>query len=197
MRSESGEELNIVESQKKDGLSDSEAADKLDINLIEGEEPIEIDPESELRNQLEESESQAAEYLEGWQRARAEFANARKRLEKQRSEAYQNAASDYAQKLIPVLDDFNRAMDSVPEMIVSDKWYEGIKLVHKKLVAILENLNVEAIEAVGKPFDPNIHEALSLVESEDVESGAVVEEIQVGYRIGDKVIRASLVIVAA
>ena len=88
-------------------------------------------------------------------------------------------------------------MDSVPETIESDKWYEGIELVQKKVVAILENLNVEAIEAVGKPFDPNIHEALSLVESEDVESGAVVEEIQIGYRIGDKVIRPSLVIVAA
>ncbi|GMQ78268.1 MAG: nucleotide exchange factor GrpE [Anaerolineae bacterium] len=197
MRPESGEELNIVQSQKKDGLSDSEAVDELDIKRVEQEETIEADPETELRNQLKESESQAAEYLEGWQRARAEFANARKRLEKERSEAYQNAASDYAQKLLPVLDDFNRAMDSVPEMIESDKWYEGIELVHKKLVAILENLNVEAIEAVGKPFDPNVHEALSLVESEDVESGAVVEEIQVGYRIGDKVIRPSLVIVAA
>jgi molecular chaperone GrpE len=197
LKPESGEELNIVESQNEADISDSNAVDELDINRIEQEETIEVDPETELQNQLKESQSQAAEYLEGWQRARAEFANARKRLEKQRSEAYQNAASDYAQKLLPVLDDFNRAMDSVPEMIESDKWYEGIELVHKKLVAILENLNVEAIEAVGKPFDPNIHEALSLVESEDVESGAVVEELQVGYRIGDKVIRPSLVIVAA
>jgi molecular chaperone GrpE len=197
LRPESGEELDIVESQNEDGISDSDVVDELDINHIEQEETIEVDPETELRNQLLESQSKAAEYLEGWQRARAEFANARKRLEKQRSEAYQNAASDYAQKLLPVLDDFSRAMDSVPEMIESDKWYEGVELVHKKLVAILENLNVEAIEALGKPFDPNIHEALSLVESEDVESGAVVEEIQVGYRIGDKVIRPSLVIVAA
>jgi molecular chaperone GrpE len=197
LRPESGEELNLVESQSEDGKSESDVVDELDINRIEQEESIEVDPETELRNQLKESQSQAAEYLEGWQRARAEFANARKRLEKQRSEAYQNAASDYAQKLLPVLDDFSRAIDSVPEMIESDKWYEGIELVHKKLVAILENLNVKAIEAVGKPFDPNIHEALSLVESEDVESGAVVEEIQVGYRIGDKVIRPSLVIVAA
>ena len=197
MRPESGEELNLVESQSEDGISDSDIVEEHDINRTEQEEKIEVAPETELRNQLKESQSQAAEYLEGWQRARAEFANARKRLEKQRSEAYQNAAGDYAQKLIPVLDDFSRAMDSVPEMIESDKWYEGIELVHKKLVAILENLNVEAIEAVGKPFDPNIHEALSLVESEDVESGAVVEEVQVGYRIGEKVIRPSLVIVAA
>ena len=197
MKPEPGEEVNAIKSQSEDGKSDSESVEELDINITDEEKTVDNDPETELRNQIKEIEAQAAEYLEGWQRARAEFANARKRLEKQRSEAYQNASSDYAQKLLPVLDDFGRAIDSVPKEIEKDKWYEGIDLVHKKLAAILDNLNVEPIEAVGAAFDPNLHEALALVDAEGVESGVVVEEIQVGYRLGDRVIRPSLVNVAA
>lgn len=197
MRPETGEEVNTAESQGEDGKSGSEAVEQLDLKELEEEKTVDLDPETELKNQLKEVESQAAEYLEGWQRARAEFANARKRLEKQRSAAYQNATSDFAAKMLPILDDFGRAIDLVPEEIESDKWYEGIELVHKKLFAILEILNLESIEAVGKPFDPNIHEALTLIEVEGVESGVIVEEIQVGYRLGDRVIRPSLVNVAA
>ena len=197
LRPEMGEEVNTVESLSEDGKTGSEVNDELDIKDLEGEETEDLDLETELRNQLEEVESQAAEYLEGWQRARAEFANAKKRLEKQRTAAYQNATSDFAAKMLPILDDFGRAIDSVPQEIENDKWYVGIELVHKKLVAILENLNLETIEAVGKPFDPNIHEALALIEAEGVESGVIVEEIQVGYRLGDRVIRPSLVNVAA
>ena len=194
---EKGDEFNTVESQGEDGKIGSEAVEQIDVSELEEEKPVDLDPETELRNQLKEMELQAAEYLEGWQRSRAEFANARKRLEKQRSTAYQNATSDFAAKMLPLLDDFGRAIDSVPEEIESNQWYEGIELVHKKLVAILEILNLEIIEAVGKPFDPNIHEALTLIEAEGVESGVIVEEIQVGYRLGDRVIRPSLVNVAA
>ncbi len=193
---ETGDEFSTVESQGEDGKIGSEAVEQNDTSEREEEKTVDLDPETELRNQLKEMELQSAEYLEGWQRARAEFANARKRLEKQRSTAYQNATGDFAAKILPLLDDFGRAMDTVPEEIESNRWYEGIGLVHKKLIAILEILNLEIIEAVGIPFDPNIHEALALIEAEGVESGVIVEEIQVGYRLGDKVIRPSLVNVA-
>lgn len=164
-------------------------------------EPIE---ELTLEEQLEamkekasEYESKAAEYLDGWQRARAEFANARKRLERERAEAYSNAAVDYAKKLLPILDDFDRAIDSAPPEIKGDDWFEGITLVKRKLNGILENLNVQRIEAIGKPFDPNFHEALALMEADGVESGVVIEELQIGYSIGDRVIRPALVNVSA
>ncbi|MDX1616282.1 MAG: nucleotide exchange factor GrpE [Candidatus Promineifilaceae bacterium] len=150
-----------------------------------------------LEERLEQAEAQAAEYLDGWQRARAEFANARKRLERERMEAYQRAAVDYAKKLLPILDDFDRALETVPQSLESDSWLEGLLLVRRKLQSILEDLNVEPIETVGQPFDPNFHEALALRDVDGVESGIVVEEMQRGYRLGDRVIRPALVNVAA
>lgn len=150
-----------------------------------------------LEEQLAEAEAQSAEYLDGWQRARAEFANARKRLERERAEAYGRAAIEHATKMLPILDDFDRALANVPESIEQDDWYQGILLVSRKMHAILAELNAEPIEAVGQPFDPNLHEALSLTEAEGFESGTVVEELQTGYRLGDKVLRPSLVNVAA
>ena len=151
----------------------------------------------DLEEKLAQSEAQAAEYLDGWQRARAEFANARKRLERERSDAYGKAAIDYVRKVLPILDDFDRALANVPDNVEQDEWYEGILLVRRKMHSILVDLNVEHIEAVGQPFDPNIHEALSLTEAEGFESGIVVEELQTGYRLGERVIRPTLVNVAA
>ena len=173
--------------ESEDTILDDEAAQEND-----GDERI-----AELEEKLAAAESQAAEYLDGWQRARAEYANARKRLERERSEASSRASVDYARKMLPVLDDFNRAMANVPEIVEQDDWFEGITLVSRKMESILSDLNVERIEAVGEPFDPNIHEALSLTEAEGFESGTVVEEVQSGYRIGDRVIRPVLVNVAA
>lgn len=152
---------------------------------------------SQLRSELEECRAQAEEYLDGWQRARAEFANARKRLEKQRAEIYQFASADFSRKLLPVLDDFVRAVESVPEVIAEDTWFEGITLVQKKLNSLLEAMQIEPIEALGQPFDPNFHEALTLVDADGYESGTIVEELQTGYRLGDLVIRPSLVNVAS
>jgi molecular chaperone GrpE len=150
-----------------------------------------------VEEQLAASQAKAAEYLDGWQRERAEFANARKRLEKRRIEAFKNASVDHAAKLLPILDDFDRALSNVPADIEANSWFEGVQLVRRKFQTIMEGLKVEAIEAVGQPFDPNFHEALSLKDADGVESGIVIEELLVGYRLGDRVIRPSLVNVAA
>lgn len=150
-----------------------------------------------LEEQLAAAEAQAAEYLEGWQRARAEFANARKRLEKSRVEARRNATVEVASKLLPILDDFERALDNVPETIAQDSWFDGAALVYRKLQGILEEENIERIEAVGAPFDPNYHEAVLQEESEQYESGVVVKELQTGYRLGERVLRPAMVVVAA
>jgi molecular chaperone GrpE len=181
------EELEIYEQSENVEIVDDESEQEID---LEGQVKV-------LGEKLAESEAQAAEYLDGWQRARAEYANARKRLERERAEAYKRAAVDYAQKMLPILDDFNRALANVPESIEQDDWYEGITLVTRKMNSILDGLNVERIEAVGELFDPNIHEALALTEAEGFESGTVVEEVQSGYRLGDRIIRPVLVNVAA
>jgi molecular chaperone GrpE len=156
-----------------------------------------IDEEPSLEEKLAAAEAQAAEYLEGWQRARAEFANARKRLEKSRIEARRNATVDVVGKLLPILDDFTRALDNVPDHVAEDSWFEGVALVHRKLQGILEEAGIEPIEAVGAPFDPNYHEAVMQEESDEYESGIIIKELQKGYHLGERVIRPAMVVVAA
>jgi molecular chaperone GrpE len=150
-----------------------------------------------MEEQLLAAEQQAAEYLDGWQRERAEFANARKRMERQRIDAYRNAQVEVISRLLPIIDDFQRAMDTVPTEINEHSWFEGIQLVFRKLEGILEKENIEVILAVGEEFDPNYHEAVMQEPSEEFASGVVVRELQTGYRLGERVIRPAMVIVAA
>lgn len=164
---------------------------------VEKAETEEIEVVIDLEQKLEDAEAKAAEYLDGWQRARAEYANARKRLERDRAEAFLNASVEYAKKLLPIMDDFDRALDNAPESIEEDSWFEGILLVQRKLKGILDDLGVEKIEATGQVFDPNFHEALALREADGVDSGLVIEELQSGYRLGERVIRPALVNVSA
>lgn len=149
-----------------------------------------------LEEQLAASQAEAAKNLDGWMRTQAEFSNARKRMEKQRAETYQNASADVVTKLLPVLDDFDRALDNVPAEISENSWLEGIYMVQRKLMGILDGLNVQLIEAVGQPFDPIYHEAIMQEPSDVYESGTVSKELQKGYKVGDRVIRPSLVYVA-
>lgn len=150
-----------------------------------------------LEEQLEKAKADAAANLDGWQRARAEFANARRRMDKQLSEAYTNATADVVSRLLPVIDDFDRALANVPETVAQDGWFDGIRLVSKKLNGILENANIERIGSIGTPFDPNIHEAILQEPSDEHESGVVIRELQSGYKVGERVIRPALVVVAA
>ncbi len=152
--------------------------------------------EPSLEEQLEAAKEEAAQNLDSYLRAQAELSNARKRFEKQQAQVYTNANADLVLKLLPVLDDFDRAMESVPEEISEEPWFEGIELVHRKLLGILDSLNVKEIEAVGQPFDPNFHDALAQEPSEDHESGTVTREMVKGYQLGDRVVRPSLVYVA-
>ena len=173
---------------------------------IPAEEPVVTEQENDvddeeasepsLEEQLEAAEEEAAKNMDSFLRAQAELSNARKRFEKQQLQVYTNANADLVLKLLPALDDFERATESVPVTIKEDSWYEGIELVQRKLFGILEILNVKEIEAVGQPFDPNFHDALAQEQSDEFESGVVTRELIKGYQIGDKVVRPSLVYVA-
>lgn len=156
-----------------------------------------LTPEAQLAAELIAAKEEAAKNLDGWLRAQAEFANARKRFEKQRAEAYQNATADVIINLLPILDDFDRALANVPAAISGDPWFEGILLVQRKLNNILETFKVIPITAVGQPFDPTLHEAIMPEESSEHPSGTVTREMQKGYRLGDRIIRPALVYVAA
>ena len=149
-----------------------------------------------LEEQLAAAQAEAARNLDGWQRSQAEFANARKRFDKQRAETYVNATIDLVSKLLPLIDDFERALDSVPENEQNDPWVAGVSLVYRKMSSVLDEMNVQVIPSVGEPFDPNQHEALTQESSDEHQSGVIVREMRRGYRLGDRVIRPALVSVA-
>jgi len=151
---------------------------------------------SSLEEQLAAARAEAARNLDGWQRTQAEFANARKRFEKQRVEVFTSVNADLVVKLLPLIDDFERALASAPDSIQNDPWLAGVTLIYRKMLAILEDMNVQVIPAEGEVFDPNVHEALSSERSAGHPSGTIVREMRRGYRLGDRVIRPSLVTVA-
>ncbi|MCA9866436.1 MAG: nucleotide exchange factor GrpE [Anaerolineae bacterium] len=149
-----------------------------------------------LEQQLAAAQAEAARNLDGWQRTQAEFANARKRFDRQRAEAFTNANIDLVGKLLPLIDDFERALESVPEDEQGDPWVSGVALVYRKLLTLLDDMDIQTIPSVGEPFDPNYHEALTQEPSDEYESGIVVREVRRGYRLGDRIIRPALVSVA-
>lgn len=167
----------------------------------EGEESptgeTETDEVAALRQELAEVKAQEAEYLDGWQRARAELSNARKRFQREREQTYANAKGDALTQVLPIVDDFERALETMPEHLSDLTWTEGIVLIQRNLERLLAQSGATAIEAVGQEFDPFLHEALTHEPSETVPEGQVIAELQKGYRMGDRVLRPSVVRVSA
>ena len=148
---------------------------------------------AELERQLTEAQSQAAEYKDGWQRSVAEFQNYKRRIETDKAGTYQLAVGNIIKRYLPVLDDMQRALETRPANLA---WADGIELICRKLQTILESEGLKRIEAVGKKFDPNFHEAISQEPVEGVESGTVLGVVQNGYMLGEHVIRPAMVRVA-
>ena len=147
-----------------------------------------------LIKRLEEAEAKAAEHLNGWQRAQADFVNYRNRVQRDQELMKSVMKGDIIKKFLPVLDDLERALQNLPSD--SGSWIGGIELIHKKLQSILESEGVTRIEAEGQLFDPNFHEAISYEPNETVESGHVIAVVQNGYMLGERVIRPAMVRVA-
>jgi molecular chaperone GrpE len=145
---------------------------------------------AELQKQLAEASSLAAEYKDGWQRSVAEFQNYRRRVDSEKAETYQQAVGSIIKRYLPVLDDMERAIESRPADLA---WADGVELICRKLQSILEAEGLKRIEAEGKKFDPNFHEAISQEPAEGVESGTVLGVIRNGYMLGEHVIRPAIV----
>ncbi|MCB2178431.1 nucleotide exchange factor GrpE [bacterium] len=150
-----------------------------------------------LQTQIETLEAESAKNLEGWQRAQAEFINYRKRMEREQVRMYADATVRVIRQFLPLLDDLKRALQDKPQNGEAAEWANGIELVYRKMLTILENEGVIVMDVEGEQFDPNFHEAIAQVESPDHESGQIVEVIQQGYMIGERVLRAALVRVAS
>jgi molecular chaperone GrpE len=149
-----------------------------------------------LEAELERTRSERQEFLDGWQRARAEFANYRKRVEREQEEARSRIAGEILLRVLGIMDDLDRALKDRPASGEAAAWAEGIELIYRKFQSLLDAEGVEPIRAEGQSFDPSLHEALSHEESEAHQEGHVIEVVKRGYRIGDRVLRPALVRVA-
>jgi molecular chaperone GrpE len=153
-----------------------------------------------LQKEVDALKTQAAEYRDGWQRERAEFANYKRRMEKEQADLRQNAASRILARYLDVQDDFDRAMQDQPGEGASteavQQWASGVALIYRKFQAVLEAEGVSRIEAEGQTFDPALHEAVTHEDSADHQSGQIIALLRQGYKIGERVIRPALVRVA-
>lgn len=178
---------------------------KKENNLDNGEELLE--PEAELREKepetgesepeklkkdLAEEKAKAESYLAGWQRAQADFANYKRRVETEREDTIKYANNEFILKILPILDDFERAFAAITDNQSVTSIVDGMKLVERKLKSFLETQGVSEIKAIGQPFDPNFHEAVMQTEGEE---GFITREFEKGYQINSRVIRPSKVAV--
>ena len=164
----------------------------VDSDDVVEEEIEQVDDTEALQRALAEEQEKAENYLASWQRCQADLANYKRRVEQDRAEVVDFANSALICNILPVMDDFERALASVPDELENSSWTEGIRLIYDKLKAILEAQGLTCIEARGEPFDPRLHEAIMQQEGKE---GLVVEETQKGYKFRDRVVRPSLVVV--
>jgi len=165
-----------------------------------------------LRQELEQTKAKEAEYLDGWQRARAELSNARKRFQREQEQAYTNAKADILRRLLPIVDDFARAFAKLPDnpsnagandANAADidqpglKWMAGVKLIQRSFLTLLEQEGVSPIVVEGQAFDPCLHQAVTHEPSTEVPEGYIIGEMRKGYKLGDHVLQPSMVRVSA
>ena len=152
----------------------------------------------ELEDKVIELEQEAAKNLDGWQRAQASFQNYRRRAEAEKKDWRITANAALLARVLPILDDFDRAFKNIPDALEGHKWLDGVQLVRQKLHHLLKTENVEPIEIEpGEEFDPNYHEAVLSQPVEGFEEGQIVAEAQKGYMQGERVLRPARVVVAA
>ncbi len=160
------------------------------------ESAAEVEPEKEPAGKKDPKDAQIEELQDRLRRQMAEFDNFRKRTEKEKASMYEIGARDIIEKILPVLDNFERGLAAVPEDEKGSSFAEGIEKIYRQFVKTLEDAGVEAIEAVGQTFDPNLHNAVMHIDDEQYGENEVSQELQKGYRYRGTVVRHSMVQVA-
>jgi len=158
-------------------------------------DPTATEREAPAGDQLAETRRELEDMRDRWLRKTAEFDNYRRRIERERREQSDQATVDLLVALLPIVDDFDRALtvEAGPE---ADSYRKGVELIHAKLHDVLKKRGVRPIEALGADFDPNIHQAVVHEESPDHRDGEVIGELQKGYMLGDRLLRPAMVKVA-
>ena len=161
-----------------------------------GDHPGTRDPLDALRAEVEDSNREKDRFREMLQRIQADFINYKRRAEEEREEQQKYSNSRLILKLLPVLDDFNLAIDHASKSEADPSWMEGIKLIERKLHSLLESESINRIEVEAKEFDPLEHEAMAYQESSDHQEGQILTVVRDGYKLQGRVIRPALVILA-
>ncbi len=165
---------------------EEELTDNLELQAAETENLAAI------KKALDEEKARVENYLANWQRAQADFINYKRHSEQEKEELSKFANSMLILSLLPILDDMKRAFISIPPELMEVGWVDGIRLIERKLRTSLEGQGLSPIEAIGKPFDPRLHEA---VRQDKGKEGIIIEEVQKGYKFHDRVIRPSRVVI--
>ena len=184
----------VSEETSGEALPEEEAAGE--------EEAKESAPQEEKKGFFKKKEkkdpkdTQIEELTDRLRRTMAEFDNFRKRTEKEKSAMFEVGAKDIVERILPVIDNFERGLASMPEDVKGTAFAEGMEMIYKQLLKNLEEAGVKPIEALGQPFDPNFHNAVMHVEDENLGENVVSQELQKGYMYRDSVVRHSMVQVA-
>jgi len=174
----------------------SNPADVPDIERMEdeGAAAAATDPTPALADEIVELRKERDNLHDRLLRQAAEFDNYRKRVDRERRDLAQMAAVDFVQELLPVIDDFERALQTAAPG--AESYRQGLEIIHRALMEMLRKRGVTPIDAVGTPFDPQIHQAVAYEEAPDRRDGEVMEQFTRGYRLGDKLVRPAMVKVA-
>ena len=198
---ESGEDtLDKTEDTEEKEASGEEKPDE-EVGEETGEENKEAgkednkDKKKVFKKKKDKRDEQIEALTDQVKRQMAEFDNFRKRTEKEKSSMYEMGAKSVIEKILPVIDNFERGLDTVPEDEADSPFTEGMRMIYKQLMTELDNIGVKPIEALGAEFNPDFHNAVMQVESEEYESGHVAQELQKGYMYRDSVVRHSMVAV--
>ena len=212
---EEAPEENTVSEETPEEKAASEGSEEIDADpgetagqeASEEEQAEDREPEEEsdkvglfggkkLKKELEKKAEQISELTDRNMRLMAEFDNYRKRTEKEKAAMYEIGAKDIIEKILPVLDNFERGLTTVPEEEKENPFVQGMDKIYKQFVKTLEDIGVKPMDAAGKPFDPNFHNAVMMEETDEFESNKVSGVMQKGYTLNSKVIRPSMVKVA-
>ena len=200
------------EELEKETAAQEEVLEEADPKETGAEEPPETEPEKEeedasedagekkgffkKREKKDKKDEQIAELTDKVKRQLAEFENFRNRTEKEKAHMYAVGAKEVIEKMLPVVDNFERGIKSIPEEEKGGPVASGMEMIYKQLMTVLTDLGVTPIEAVGQEFDPNFHNAVMHVENEELGENIIAEEFQKGYKYKDAVLRYSMVTVA-
>ena len=162
----------------------------------EAETPAVTAAPTETSPELAEAQAKAQEYLDGWQRERADFFNYKRRIEREMTQGAQNALGNALRRYLDIADDLERALRNRPQDGDGAAWAGGIDLIYRKLLTAFEADGVKPIETQGAFFDPSLHEAISQEDHPELESGQIIGVVQTGYMLGERVLRPARVRVA-